>query len=85
MHRVDRSNDAANVLTESLQISPDNPLTHFTLANVLAAMKDFQRYAFSSAAGNLWFHLLFASAGLISTLARASATTRWTTISADPV
>ena len=50
MHRVDRSNDAANVLAESLQISPDNPLTHFTLANVLAAMKDFQRSVFSSTA-----------------------------------
>ena len=47
LHRVDRSNDAANVLAESLEISPENPLTHFTLGNVYAAMKDFQRFEVS--------------------------------------
>ena len=41
---MDRSNDAANVLGESLEISPENPLTHFALGNVYAAMKDFQRF-----------------------------------------
>ena len=50
LHRVDRSNDAANVLEESLQISPGNPLTHFALGNIYAALKDFQRFASSHVA-----------------------------------